>query len=58
MTVETRDLQGSLAGLLAWAASHRVTLSGLRAETATLERAFLALTHASPTTAEHEESAA
>jgi ABC-2 type transport system ATP-binding protein len=57
-TVETRDLQGSLAGLLAWAAIHGVILSGLRAETATLERAFLALTHASRSTIEHEEPAA
>jgi ABC-2 type transport system ATP-binding protein len=57
-TVETRDLQQSLAGLLAWAATHRATLSGLNAETATLERAFLALTHAPPTTTEHEESGA
>jgi ABC-2 type transport system ATP-binding protein len=58
VTVETHDLQGSLAGLLTWAASHGVALSGLRAETASLERAFLALTHASQTTIEHEESAA
>ncbi len=57
VTVETRDLQGSLGGLLAWADSHGLTLSELRAETATLERAFLALTHASPPN-EHEESAA
>ncbi len=58
VTVETRDLQGSLASLLAWAASHGVTLSELRAETATLERAFLALTDASSPTIEHEEFAA
>ena len=54
VTVETRDLQRSLAGLLGWAASHGVTLSGLRAETATLERAFLALAHTPPTPIEHE----
>jgi ABC-2 type transport system ATP-binding protein len=58
VTVETHDLQESLAELLAWAIGHGVTLSELRAETASLERAFLALTHASQTTTEHEESAA
>jgi ABC-2 type transport system ATP-binding protein len=58
VTVETVNLQGSLAGLLNWTAVHGVTLSELRAETATLERALLALTHASTITTEHEESAA
>jgi len=57
VTVETHHLQGSLAGLLTWAAGHGVILSELRAETASLERAFLALTQASQTTV-HEESAA
>lgn len=63
VTVETHDLQGSLAHLLDWAARHGLTLSELRAETASLERAFLALTQASQTDPEqidtkHEESAA
>ena len=44
-TIETHDLQGSLAALLAWASSHDVLLTELRAETASLERAFLALTN-------------
>lgn len=58
VTVETYHLQGSLAGLLSWAASHGVTLCALRAETASLERAFLALTQTSQTDTVHEESAA
>jgi ABC-2 type transport system ATP-binding protein len=58
VTVETHDLQGSLAALLGWAADHEVSLSDLRAETASLERAFLALTRASQTTTQEEESAA
>jgi ABC-2 type transport system ATP-binding protein len=45
-TIETHDLQGTLSALLAWAASHDVRLAGLRAETASLEQAFLALTSA------------
>ncbi|PUA81184.1 ABC transporter ATP-binding protein [Nocardioides currus] len=43
-TIETHELQGSLGALLAWASSHDVHLDELRAETASLERAFLALT--------------
>jgi ABC-2 type transport system ATP-binding protein len=58
VTVETYDLQGSLRVLLDWAAGRGLTLSELHAETASLERAFLALTHGSQTNAEHEESAA
>ena len=54
-TIETHDLQGSLATLLAWASSHDVLLAELRAETASLERAFLALTSdvGTPSTKEH-----
>lgn len=55
-TVETHDLQASLAALLAWASTHDVHLGELRAETGSLERAFLALTHdptAPETTEEH-----
>ena len=54
-TIETHDLQGSLAALLVWAATHDVHLGALRAETATLERAFLTLTSATdtPTMEEH-----
>lgn len=59
-TVETHDLQGSLAALLAWAARHDVLLEALRAETASLERAFLALTSTDPAHDDHsiEEHAA
>ena len=56
--METHNLQERLAELLAWAAGQGVTLSELHAETASLERAFLALTHAQQTNPEHEESAA
>jgi hypothetical protein len=54
-TIETHDLQGSLAALLAWAAGHDVLLAELRAETASLERAFLALTNdpGNPSIEEH-----
>jgi ABC-2 type transport system ATP-binding protein len=52
-TIETHDLQGSLAVLLAWAASHDLHLAALRAETASLERAFLALTSG---TGHHDQS--
>ena len=56
-TVETHDLQGSLAALLAWASSHDVHLETLRAETATLERAFLTLTSATDTPKIEEHAA-
>lgn len=55
-TVETHDLQGSLAALLAWAASHDVLFQELRAETASLERAFLALTNGTTDLAHDEHS--
>lgn len=65
-TIETHELQASLTSLLSWAASHDVDLDELRAETASLERAFLALTSAPtaanesthPSTQRSEETAA
>lgn len=63
-TIETHDLQGSLAALLTWADRHGVTFAGLHAETASLERAFLALTSDPDRTGpdhpthDHEETAA
>lgn len=62
-TIETHDLQASLSSLLTWASSERVQLDELRAETASLERAFLALTSephepGPTTTSTHEETAA
>jgi ABC-2 type transport system ATP-binding protein len=58
VTIETNELQHSLAALLGWAADHGVALAELRAETATLERAFLALTHAPQSATAHDEVAA
>lgn len=55
-TVETHDLQASLAALLAWASLHDVHLAELRAETASLERAFLALTSEPATNGSHHDS--
>lgn len=58
-TIETHDLQGTLAALLAWASTHDVTLDALRAETASLERAFLEMTSdPSSTTTNSKETAA
>ncbi|WP_182525052.1 ABC transporter ATP-binding protein [Nocardioides dongkuii] len=42
-TLETDDLQATLADLLAWAGRHGVRLEGLEARSATLESAFLAI---------------
>ncbi|MGY1822411.1 ABC transporter ATP-binding protein [Geodermatophilus sp. SYSU D00079] len=46
--LHTRALQPALTALLAWAAEHRVVLSGLQARSASLERAFLAVADAEP----------
>jgi len=40
-TIETDDLQGTLAALLTWAGRHGVRLEGLDARTASLESVFL-----------------
>ncbi|NEK87718.1 ABC transporter ATP-binding protein [Blastococcus saxobsidens] len=50
--LHTHDLQPALTALLAWAADRELTLTGLQARAASLERAFLAVADGATTTSD------
>lgn len=54
VTVATHDLQAHLFDLLTWAHEHRIELSGLEANAASLESVFLDIAKTSGDTAHHD----